>query len=273
LLLVLRLNGYNDIEYNLGPVSALTGLSSGTVKTITGWDGQPVLDAFGDFYGAKFILFASSPYVFNANAVYVTDAISGDVPLCLTPSKLTQIWSKVSKIGNDGATASDSSLGYLSTPPTLSSAYSYIAANGLFQGVTPLDCGTWGGILSFSCEQEIAGSSDFYKITSSSATTKPAAQKIGTFAFSEAGELTFTAGAALPPVDAPALTVSVSGANVSISFTGQSGVSYQLRKSTDLSVAKSSWTAVGSSVSGTGETITLQDAYTSTTFYVVEAYR
>jgi len=273
LLLILRQNGNNDVEYDLGPVSALTGLSSGTTQTLGSWDLQAALDAYGDLDGVTFVLTAASPYAFNNNAVYLTKAAGGSAPVDETRSTLAAIWSKASSIGTGAAIIADSGANYLSTSPKTSGAYTYTVSGGLFDssGIVPLDSATWRGLLSFSCEQTIAGSSDFYKVIASTDDNPPAATKVGSFAFTVDGVLTFTAGSATP-ITTPTLQVSASAGAVSITFPSQTGVNYRLRSSTSLTAAKSSWTIV-KSAAGTGASITLQDTPASATYYTIEAYR
>lgn len=266
LLLILRQNNI-DIEYNLGPVTNLTGLANGAKQTITGWDASMALDAFGgSLADVTFVLSAV-----GHNGIYLTGGTPDQAPLSVTASKIRQLSGTLNLVGYDAAAASSSASGqaYQITSDNAAS-YDYIVTSG-----GSLDRTTWSGLTGFNVEQVAPGTNYFFCVSSSSATPKPAATQTGTFTLDENGTLTFIAGSQvqLPPITAPKLAVGISSGKVTVSFTTESGVNYRLRKSQSLSTPSSSWGIVGSPAQGDGSVATLQDSPSTPAFYVVEAYR
>jgi hypothetical protein len=271
--LIFRQEGFNDVEFKLGPVSAYAGLAAGTTVTVTNWDKALVLSNYNaSFSDVKFIALASTSFLPGnpANAVWLTDADALAVPTDVSGSRLASQISKISSVGGDANlnTSSNSVQSYVVAADS-SVSYTYRASNG---GL--IDAATLGGVSLFPVETTIPGTMRFYKLTTSNLATKPAATQIGSFTFTDTGVLTFTAGGGqLPPPTVPKLSIAMVGGNAVITFTGESGVNYRLRGAADIKTPLANWQVVGSPVTGNGATTTLQDTLTSTRYYVVEAYR
>jgi hypothetical protein len=139
--------------------------------------------------------------------------------------------------------------------------------DGTFQGdaenLTPTDFDSAG----------LPSRSVLYKLTptASGASGTPGIV-IGFFDFSPSGTLTFTAG---PPPEVTTISgIKQAGGVTTVSFPTINLVGYRLRYTdgTGLTTPISSWT-IGSSLVGTGATLSLQDTNTNTNrFYAVEAY-
>ncbi len=92
---------------------------------------------------------------------------------------------------------------------------------------------------------------------------------VGYFSFTPNGAVTFTAAtqAPLPPT---ITTIARDGNVTTVYFTTQSSHTYSLLSSPTLTVPVSGWSVVGSSVSGTGSTVSLQDTNSATaTYYAI----
>ena len=81
---------------------------------------------------------------------------------------------------------------------------------------------------------------------------------------------TWFAPAVVPPgCSQPTLTIVRNGGNVDISYQSQTGCDYQLQSTDTLSTGTGSWGNEGSSVSGTGSTITMTRPVSGIRFYRV----
>jgi hypothetical protein len=274
LLLVFRKDGKKDVEFNIGSVTNYLGKSNGISIQVTNWNVGLVrtnFDATNTFATVKFLLMAVTSSTDPLRRAWLTDATAGDTPLDVTGSRWTQIYSKVSAVGDQAAAATftNSTQTYVtnSSEPT---AFSYIASGG-----GQLDASTLGGASPFPLESEVPATNRFIELKVSSATPKPAAAVIGTFSLTAAGVLTFTAGppeVALTPSHIESITRA--GSLNTITFTTVSGANYRLRSTTTLVPNASTWTIVPGTVAGDGSNKTLTDTTTDTQrFYAVEAFR
>jgi hypothetical protein len=275
LLLVFRKPGFNDVEFNLGTVSNLLSRAEGSVTRITGWDPALVETQYELTDGVEFILIATTGSQAPVKRVWITSADADAVVQDRTPSQWKNLWSKIDGVGRKPLiyAGTDSSHSYVVAPDHISS-YSYITANG---GVQPAAIPTLGGQTSFSVEQSIPGTSIFYEVQTSTVVPKPAARRVGAFAFAESGELTFTAGSGIaqPPSATEIVGIQSQDGSVVVSFKTETGVHYRLRGADSLASSRDTWAAIAGSVTGTGGVLSLQDqpAGPGPRFYVVEAYR
>jgi hypothetical protein len=145
---------------------------------------------------------------------------------------------------------------------------SYGNLGGAFQGnvenTTPFDFDS-GEPLSVS---------DLYQLEPVALHTTGTGTWVGYFSFTPDGNFTFTAGTVAPP--APTITSVVRNGNITkVSFTTSAGHTYGLSATnlTGLRAPRSSWPAVGGTITGTGSVLSLQDTNSSsTTFYTVTAH-
>jgi len=272
LLLVFRRDGKTkDVEFNLGSVSNYLGKPNGMTIQVTNWNISVVrtnLDATNTFATVSYLLMAVTASTDPLRRAWLTDSTASDSPVDVTGSRWTQIYSKVSAVGDQAAAATftNSTQTYVtnSSEPT---AFSYIASGG-----GQLDASTLSGASPFPLEGEAPATNRFIELKVSSATPKPAAAIVGTFSLTAAGVLTFTAGAALTPSHIESIT-RASSLNT-ITFTTVSGANYRLRYTTTLVPNASTWTIVPGTVAGDGSNKPLTDTTTDAQrFYAVEAFR
>jgi len=273
LLLILRQEGLNDVEFNLGSVTNYLGQPDGTVITVTNFDVNLAKSGFNNnLVGVKFILMAAT----NSNAAikraYLTDADPASVPTDITVSSWRTLQSKISFVGIQAAinTASNSTESYVISPSD-TSAYTYIATDG-----GPGDVTSIAGTAPFLVENPIPGTSRFFEVKGINPAVSPSVQ-IGSFNMVATGVLTFTAGAAAqrPPLTPPTiLGWHRSGSLTTITCSSTNGVNYRLHytDAAGLNANVTNWPSLPS-VPGSYPTTSMQDTGPDATrFYKVEAF-
>ena len=99
LLLVFRENNFNDVEFDLGPVSAYLGLASGTQKTIS-FDSSLVNSNFNNtLNGVTFSLVAATGLDSVQPRAWLTDVYASPIPTDVTLSKFSQIQPPATLVG------------------------------------------------------------------------------------------------------------------------------------------------------------------------------
>lgn len=271
LILVLRQDQFNDLEFNLSPVTSYTGLAPGTKITVSNWDSALALSTYGGTLSdVSFALISATAPDADAPSVFLTDS-AADTPVDLTGSKYRNIYSKVRFVGTQAelATGRTSSTAYLVSPSDISS-FTYIATSG---GLQPID--SLGGTTAFPVLGAAAQQVGFFQLAVSTVTPKPAALQVGSFLLSESGELSFTAGVPSSEVTAPTIvSIQRSGDTSTLVFTTEPGVKYRILWSDDLLKPLDAWIGGGTEVLGDGSQKTLEDAGASNSrFYRIEATR
>lgn len=274
LLLVFRQSGFNDVEFNLGSVSNFTGLSAGTMVTVTNWSLNAVLTNYNNsLSGASFLLAActeASPIA--GRRTWLTDADPNTAPTDVFSSILADQLSTISKAGSDAAAFSGNttSATYITDPSQPGSYTADVSNNG------QLDAATLGGRTTFVIEQTIPGASRFFMLKGGSGPFSPAVQ-VGTFTMNSSGVLTFVAGNVVPLVPAMITRITRSGSTTTVAFTTTTNsFNYRLRYADVLSGTTSitNWTMLPTSLAGNGLTNSLQDTTAvPNRFYGVEIYR
>jgi hypothetical protein len=277
LLLIFRENGYNDVEYDLGGISALLNLPSGTTVPLTNWDASLLAANYGSAlgHGVKVALLGVTGLSSSNRVAWLTSSQTNASASDLAPSGWQLLWSKISGVGNNAQTASEAStVEDFTAVPSSYYSYSYLASNtGQQPGLIP----TLGGASSFIVEGGLPGDLPLLAVGSTTDSPKPPATVAGTFHLDGAGNLSFTAGLpatiALPPATGLSVTAGP-GATVSISFNTVAGVNYRLRYTSQIGFGPGTWTIGAQSVAGTGAAATLTDnPGRATRFYVVESYQ
>ena len=271
LLLVFCKDTFNDVEFNLGPVSNFLGRANGTVVTVTNWSLPTVRAAYNNsLANVKFLLAAVTSSDDTLRRAWLTDASAGDTPTDQSGSRLGQIYTKISLIGANAAAATltNSSLVYI-TNANESTSFSYIASGG-----GQLDASTLSGASPFPIESENPATNRFVELRASSINPKPPATIAGTFSLTSAGVLTFVAGPPVTPLTQSHIQgITRAGNQNSVTFTTVSGANYRLRYGTDLNANGAAWTVLPASVAGDGSNKTLADNTADPRrLYVVEAY-
>ncbi|MDB6054989.1 MAG: hypothetical protein JWN25_2512 [Verrucomicrobiales bacterium] len=272
LLLVFHETGYKDVICNLGQISQFLGKAGGTIINVNNFDKAAVIANFdGTLDGVKYSLIAatgSDPI--SARKTWLSNAEPTSTPVLISGSRLANQLSKILKIGGEAATnTANSAVQIALTSSDDVNSYTQIATDG---GVT--DISTLGGASDFVVEQDPDATVRFFQISATTVSPKPAATQIGSFALTSAGALTFTAGTSggTTQIPQPTLSVSRSGTITTISFQSLANATYRLRYSSTLGTTiVPNWTT-GSSVTGTGGTVSLTDDSTGVRFYAVEAF-
>lgn len=261
LLLVFRESGASDVEFDLGSVNTYLGHTNGYTTTVTGWNPTLVTSAFasstnintfGSLTGVSVALLATTPVT---NAV-PTAWLSGAEPNTTAYRVGAQAWSSrfhniISAVGtrpvfynipattNANATATNS---YVVSAGSLAS-YDYTVTGGNQQAVSLL-----GGNANFTVETTIPADLDFWAISPSSASPKPADQLVGRFVLSANGVLTFIAG----PRASTLQSVARSGNVSTIQFTTTVGNTYTLAHTNNLTAPVATWPVDTTTITGDG---------------------
>jgi hypothetical protein len=264
LLLILRENGFNDIEYDLGSVSNLLGHPNGYSTTITGWNTSVATTQFGsDLTGVDVILLAvTSPT--NATP---TAWVSGTEPDTTAYNVSSIAWSQnlhgiIGSIGNKPIVpyALSPALG---TPTNAYSidpsgtqggaSYDYIVSGGSFANLPNL-----GGHSPFTVQQAIPGSFDFWAIQPTSIyPNSPPDKLIGTFTITKSGVLTFVSGPRASEISG----ISHAGNVSSLQFSTTVGNQYSVAYTNQIS-GNATWPADAYAITGDGRTDTISHTNT-----------
>jgi hypothetical protein len=251
LVLVFRQDGFNDVEFDLGPASTFVQTAAGKTQTVT-FDLNLVQNNFNNSLdNVTFLVAGSTGLTSTQPRIWLTDVYTSPAPTDFTFSKFSAIRGKIIAIGQQASllTASNSLPAVIATAAP--GSFTYIASDA---NLTPAS--SLGGLTGFPIEGLIPATLNFYELQVSAVTPKPAAALVGSFTLDASGKLTFTAGSA-PTLTAPRLSGIVRSGNVvTISFPSVAGQKYQLRYATTL---PGTFTAVGSPMTGDGTVQTLSD--------------
>ena len=264
LLLIFRENNFNDVEFDVGPVSAYLGLAQGTQKTIN-FDTALVKANFNDsLTGVTFSLVAATDLGAAQPRVWLTDVYTSPVPTDITLSKFSQIRSKLSSIGQQASILTQSNSLPAVIAASQSGSFTYIASDA---NLTPAS--SLGGLTGFPIEAVNPATLNFYELQISTATPKPPATLVGTLTLDGTGVLTFNAGGG-PVLTAPTISGIVRNGNTAIvSFTSVTGLKYQLRYATSL---PGTFNPAGTAITGDGNVQTFSDSSSDPVrFYDIQA--
>ncbi len=274
LLLVFRKDGFNDVEFNLGPTSQFLNQKAGTTVTVTNWDVTVVTGQYLLSDGAKVALVGATSLAATPLRAWVTDVETASSPTEVTPSQWQVLWSKVHAIGSKAATATGNVGGnaYV-VAPTANSSYTATASN---DGSLPTGIRRLGGATAFNIESAIPATLQLVELSPSSVSPKPAATVIGSFQLGGDGTLTFTAAGGVAP--APSVTITSIGLNAGaaqVTFPSVVGINYRLRYASQPVGSPVVWTPIDPATAGTGNPVTLSDpsALGSSRFYSVESFK
>ncbi|MFO1476777.1 MAG: hypothetical protein U1F98_09010 [Verrucomicrobiota bacterium] len=267
LILVFRGTGFNDVEFDLGPVSNYIGLTAGTQVPVS-YDKTLVSNNFlGSIIGANFSLVAAtatSDGTSPSARVWTTDSSVYSSANNVTYSKLSSLRSRIQSIGVQATAATSSNATAYVVSPSSASSYSYIASGGTGSSIS-----TFQGLSVFPVDAANPTTLAFYELK---AATGTGATLVGAFTIDVDGSLYFTAGQlpALTRSTATGLT-SVAGLNT-VSFTTVKGNNYQLQYAPAL---PGPWIDVtGATAIGDGTVQSLQDTSSDPSRYyrVVSIY-
>ena len=194
LLLIFHQDGYDDCEFDLGPVSNYLSMTPGTKVALSNWSANLVLANYGSFTAANFILMAAAPLQGPSNLGADADWLScsdGSIPKDLTGSTFAGQNSIINGVGSfAAANSSNAATNGYAVPTSIAGSYTWVITEG---GV--LDEQTLGGAAAFSVQQSIPGTSTFFQIGANNSVNPPAAVQVGSFTIDADGVLTFIAGA------------------------------------------------------------------------------
>jgi hypothetical protein len=251
LLLIFHKDGFNDIEFDQGPISAYVGLPSGTQKVVS-YDVGLVKSNFNDSLAdVQFLLVSATALGATQPRAWITDFYTS-TPTDFTASKFSQIRSKISSVGQQASILTSSNALPAVIAPDQPGSFTYISSDA---NLTPAN--SLGGLTGFPMDAVIPGNVSLYEFQISTVTPRPAASMIGTFALDASGNLNFTSGSG-PVLTAPTITgITRSGNAVTITFQSVAGLKYQLSSAPSL---PAKFTTVGNAVTGDGTVQTLSDA-------------
>lgn len=259
LLLVFREGGYNDVEYDLGPVTNFLGHADGYTTNVTGWNPSVATGVFGsDLTGVNVILVAAT----SPTAANPTIWLSGAEPNTTAYNGSSSLWSSqhsvISALGNKPispfsvpAAPGSPTNAYSISPSGIDggASYDFIVSGGRFTGIPAL-----GGNAPFTVQQTIPGSLDFWATQPTSIYPhSPPDQLVGTFNITSDGVLTFVAG----PRQSTLAGVSRSGNVSAIQFTTTVGNHYSVAYTNQLGAPVSSWPVDNVTLVGDGNIDTL----------------
>jgi hypothetical protein len=250
LLLVFRKDGFNDVEFDIGPVTNFVGLAQGTTKSIN-YDAGLVKTNFNNSLTDVRFLFLAATGLGDPNPrVWVSDSYLTTAPTDVTVSKFSQIRSKISAVGMQATVFTASNSMPAVVPSGLSPSFTFIASDG---NITPP--GVLGGLTGFPVETTSPGTLKFYEVHIGSA-PQPPAPLIGSFTSDATGAISFTAGN-VATVTAPTISaVSRTGTTTTVSFGTVAGLKYQL---TSAATVLGPFSSVGNPITGDGNAATLTD--------------
>ena len=255
LLLVFRKDGFNDVEFNLGSVSNYLGLANGARRTVSNWDASLVRSNFNNSLASvRFLLLSATSVTDPLRRIWGTSAnlAPHTPPTDLSGSRWGALRSKINFMGSEATAVSvtNASQIYIAAASD-SSSYTFIASDG-----GQLDATTVGGLAPFPVDTENPATLLFYEVKISNLAVKPPAPILGSFCLDGGGNLTYTAGP-LTPLPRPAISLTRSGNNSTISFLTTNCGNYRLVFATDIG---GPWTVGASSVAGDGTVKTLTDS-------------
>jgi hypothetical protein len=283
LLLIFHLDSSrNDVEFNLGSVSNYLNQPNGTTVTVANWDPSLVRSNYdGDLNGVLVSLLATTTIDDAVRRTWITVASSG-APTDMSGSAMSQLRSKIDGFGQQAAASTYySANNSFVISPNEASSYTYMASDAYTTPVATLggrSPGTTTSPLSpVTVEGSVPVSLAFYQLQVANFSPKPAARQVGTFSLTADGTLTYTSGTGGTPTPPPApkiTGISRQGSTATVFFNTTTNASYRLVHSTNLRSSVTNWTMVGTSATGNGGTMSLQDvASDPLRFYGVQATR
>jgi hypothetical protein len=251
LLLVFREDGFNDVEFDLGPVTNFVGLTQGTQKQI-GYDTNLVMSNFnGSLASVGLLLVGASGLGDTQQRVWLTDVSSSSTPTDVTYSKFSQIRSKITAVGLQGSILTASNASPVVVATGQAGSFTYVASDG---NLTPAN--SLGGLTAFPIEIVGPGTLSFYQVGISTSSPQNPAKLLGSFSWAADGTLKFTAGSQVTPTGPTITTVTRQGTTTTLSFTTVSGLKYQLQAAPTL---PGPFSAAGASVTGDGNPQSVSD--------------
>jgi hypothetical protein len=249
-LLVFRKPGYDNVLFNLGNISQFLNKPSGYSAPVSNFDLNLVTSTFGsDLSDDVRVVMLAVSSSFSANKrAWLSSAEPNTQAYDRTLSQWqSQLYSKINAIGDKPQSYTQTSAvpSYVISPNHISS-YDYIASNA---HIADNELPKLGGSASFTVEQAIPASLQFWEIKPSSEIPKPASTLVGTFTFGNDGVLKFGVGGVTPP-NILGIT-QANGTNV-IRFSTTAGGTYRARGTSDLTIPLSGWPVVSGSVVGNG---------------------
>lgn len=268
-LLIFRATGFNDVEFDLGPVSQFLNHPAGYTAAVTNWDLSLVTGVFGsDLTGVSVILAATTSRSSASPAAWLSNSSDGTTPADVTPSAWQgNLWSTINSLGTRPT---------LYLVPTAGTAAYSIAPSGSYalasydqivsgNGVNLGSLTEFGGHAAFPVELVVPGVAGFWQIAPSTALPKPAAGLVGSFTITAAGALTFSSGAAVPPTTISA--VQRTGTATTVTFNTSAGGTYYLASTNQLGGASSTWPVVAGPLAGDGTSHSLSYTNSATAAY------
>lgn len=199
LLLVFRKDGFNDVEYNLGPISSLLGVAPGASVTITNWNLSVVTGQYSLTSGVQVGILATTSPSTSPRKVWLSNAEPDSEPLDVTPSQWQALWSKINSVGTRaGASSGNSTTNVFVVAPTSQASFTFIASNG---GSLPTAIRRLGGASAFNVLSTVPANLRFFEVQDSLVSPKPGAAQLGTFQLGTNGTLIYTV---VPPTPAGA---------------------------------------------------------------------
>ena len=273
LLLVFRKNGHPDIEFDLGSVSNLLNRATGYTTNIAGWNPTLVTGEFGsDLTGVKVVLLAAT----SKGSATPTAWLSSTEPNTTAYNVSLSSWNAnlqgiISAVGSKPLypinIPTNGVNGYSIDPGGnyAYASYDYIVTGGTLNSKT---IPKLGGNASFTVEQAIPGSLDFWQIQPTSGSPAPADYLVGTIALATDGTLTFVAGPRASTVSGATRASNVSA----VSFSTTVGNHYTLAYTNKLGAPVSTWPVDSKIVVGDGNAKTINHTNSgSTEFYRIIA--
>ena len=297
--------GAYELVVDCGSVATFTNMTAGQTKAITTFYSPSLLSYVGtnNIYWSALACYSSADG--KSSAVWLTrprsDLNTQSVPwLCKNTSTENLAGGQIDTIGNDAldisfinntpAQSATYLVEHLNSAPGTSDFWSYSTMMGANEDLAGNFWGDAGGnkVLEQGTPSSFttAGQpvrADFYQLLSTNLIANPtnnqAGKYLGYFEFATNGVMTYTAGPSPTVLTAPRIVSFTHTGNTStIYFTTVSASSgtynYTLRgtNSTGLSVATTSWPAIGSPIAGNGLTNSLSETTASTPrFYTVTA--
>ncbi len=271
-LLIFRLSGFNDVEYDIGNISQFTALPSGSTISVSGWNRGVVTGVFGsDLTGVSVIVASTTADSSGSPSSWLSSGDSTATPHDYSfPTWRNNLFSTISAVGTRPLTylvSSNSPAAYSIDPGGTFrlASYDYTVTGG---GINSGAIQELGGNVSFNVEQAIPGSFGFWQIAPGSSTQT--GTYVGTFTIDASGNLSFTAGPL--SVVSPPTILSIGRTNTvnTVTFTTVAGGNYWLTYSNALSGANTNWPTVSGPISGDGSNHSLNHTTTdSSGFYRV----
>ena len=286
-----------DVEVDIGNLASLTNAAktAGGTLQITAYNAtNQLVGIFGNVNNLSFSVFGiqnNASGSVAANTSWLSDQQAGSSPNS-APNDLTGSVQNSLKTTENGILGLDGFGGYNSTgllPWSAANAAnatnnsatvaiipqgnvsSYTSRAGSFNGApSGFPANTTSGTFSTKNTNTV---SDLFEFDPGLGTSHLAVY-VGYFTFKSDGTLYFSLPSAATPLPTTITSVTKNSGTVSVNFNTVVGTNYRLLYSTNVSLARSSWTIIAGSVAGTGATGTLSDtsATDAARFYTVQSY-